>query len=60
MDMSAMVSHVHRRFFAAQAVFSGNLHLNVIANAYAPEIEAALEPFVYELVGAFHSTKIQG
>lgn len=29
----------------------GNLHLNVVANAYTPEIEAALEPFVYELVG---------
>jgi hypothetical protein len=26
--------------------------LNVIADAYKPEIEAALEPFVYELVGA--------
>jgi hypothetical protein len=32
-------------------VFPGNLHLNVIANAYTPEIEAALEPFIYELVG---------
>ncbi len=29
----------------------GNLHLNVVAAAYTPEIEAALEPFVYELVG---------
>ena len=29
----------------------GNLHLNVIAEAYTPEIQAALEPFVYELVG---------
>lgn len=31
----------------------GNLHLNVIADSYTPEIEAALEPFVYELVGGF-------
>lgn len=30
---------------------TGNLHLNVIADAYTPEIEAALEPFIYELVG---------
>ena len=30
---------------------AGNLHLNVIADAYTQEIEAALEPFIYELVG---------
>ncbi|KAF9512603.1 hypothetical protein BS47DRAFT_1372766 [Hydnum rufescens UP504] len=29
----------------------GNLHLNIIAEAYAPVIDAALEPFVYELIG---------
>lgn len=29
----------------------GNLHLNVAAAAYTPEVESALEPFVYELVG---------
>jgi len=28
----------------------GNLHINIIAGAFAPKIEAALEPFVYELV----------
>lgn len=32
----------------------GNLHLNVIAAAYTPEIQAALEPFVYELVGMYY------
>lgn len=31
----------------------GNLHLNVVAAEYTPEIEAALEPFVYELVGEY-------
>ena len=31
----------------------GNLHLNIVAAAYTPEIEAALEPFVYELVGKY-------
>ncbi|CAE6526506.1 unnamed protein product [Rhizoctonia solani] len=31
-------------------VGDGNLHINVVANAYTPEIEAALEPFVFELV----------
>jgi (R)-2-hydroxyglutarate---pyruvate transhydrogenase len=30
---------------------AGNLHLNIVAAAYTPEIEAALEPFIYELVG---------
>ena len=29
----------------------GNLHINIAAAAYTPEIESALEPFVYELVG---------
>jgi FAD/FMN-containing dehydrogenase len=36
----------------------GNLHLNVIADAYTPEIQAALEPFVYELVGMLSSTAL--
>lgn len=31
--------------------FAGNLHLNIVAASYSPEIQAALEPFVYELVG---------
>jgi hypothetical protein len=30
---------------------AGNMHLNVAAAAYTSEIESALEPFVYELVG---------
>ena len=29
----------------------GNLHINIAAAAYTPEISAALEPFVFELVG---------
>lgn len=32
---------------------TGNLHLNVVAEKYSPEVEAALEPFVYELVGEY-------
>ncbi|KAI0304716.1 FAD-binding domain-containing protein [Russula brevipes] len=34
-------------------VGDGNLHLNIVAAAYAPEIESALEPFVYELVASY-------
>lgn len=30
---------------------SGNLHLNIVADAYLPEIQEALEPYVYEVVG---------
>jgi hypothetical protein len=30
---------------------AGNLHLNIAAAAYTQEVESALEPFVYELVG---------
>lgn len=34
-------------------VGDGNLHLNVIAkHGYSPEIEAALEPFIYELIAS--------
>lgn len=40
--------------FALAALLAGNLHLNAIAKqGYRPELEAALEPFIYELVGAF-------
>jgi len=34
-------------------VGDGNLHLNIAAAAYTPEIESALEPFVYELVASY-------
>ncbi|KAG2023309.1 D-lactate dehydrogenase cytochrome oxidoreductase [Coprinopsis cinerea AmutBmut pab1-1] len=31
-------------------VGDGNLHLNVVAHSFQPEIEAALEPYIYEVV----------
>ncbi|KAI9462393.1 FAD-binding domain-containing protein [Lactarius psammicola] len=34
-------------------VGDGNLHLNIVAAAYTQEVEAALEPFVYELVSSY-------
>jgi len=37
-------------------VGDGNLHLNVIADAYTPEIQDALEPFVYELVASYNGS----
>jgi len=33
-------------------VGDGNLHLNVVANAYSPEIADALEPYIYEVVAS--------
>ncbi|KAF7969224.1 hypothetical protein HWV62_27935 [Athelia sp. TMB] len=33
-------------------VGDGNLHLNIVAKAYTPEITAAIEPFIYELVAS--------
>ena len=30
---------------------TGNIHINVVAEAYDPKIEAVLEPYIYELVG---------
>jgi FAD/FMN-containing dehydrogenase len=29
----------------------GNLHLNIVSDVYSPEVQDALEPFIYELVG---------
>ncbi|KLO20579.1 FAD-binding domain-containing protein [Schizopora paradoxa] len=31
----------------------GNLHLNIVADRFTPEIQAALEPFIYELVASY-------
>jgi len=51
MGISGMVSHYLRWFAPLLMFMAGNLHLNVIAEVYSKEIEEALEPFVYELVG---------
>lgn len=51
MDMLEMVSILLTQITDITHDRIGNLHLNVIADSYAPEIQAALEPFVYELVG---------
>lgn len=40
----------HRLTFA-----SGNLHLNIVADAFLPEIQDALEPYIYEVVRTLHS-----
>jgi len=37
---------------------AGNLHLNIVAASYSPEIQAALEPFVYELVGKYEKLRL--
>lgn len=37
---------------------TGNLHLNVIADAYTPEIQDALEPFIYEVVGGYFASRV--
>jgi hypothetical protein len=29
----------------------GNLHLNIVADSYTAEIQDALEPYIYEVVG---------
>lgn len=52
--MSAMVSSYVSLHFHVNRLYSlaGNLHINIAAAAYTPEIESALEPFIYELVGA--------
>jgi len=37
-------------------VGDGNLHLNVVADAYLPEIEDALEPYIYEVVASLRGS----
>jgi len=65
--MSAMVSSYVSLHFHVDRLYplAGNLHLNIVAAAYTPEIESALEPFIYELVGeslepaiVFHAHKL--
>jgi len=34
----------------------GNIHLNVIADSYAPEVQSALEPYVYRWVSKRHGS----
>ena len=55
MGTSGMVSRYLRNLTLWLMHMTGNLHLNVIAEVYSKEIEEALEPFVYELVGTFHA-----
>lgn len=37
-------------------VTPGNLHLNIVADSYTPEIQEALEPYIYEVVGKYLNT----
>ncbi|KAL5495489.1 DLD2 [Sanghuangporus weigelae] len=37
-------------------VGDGNLHLNIVADHYLPEIQDALEPFVYEVVASYQGS----
>ena len=48
--------HRLRRVLAADFFVQGNIHINIAAAAYTPEITAALEPFVFELVGVYSGT----
>ena len=52
MAISATVGQRHSYSTAYNlVVLEGNLHLNVVAQAYSQEIQDALEPFIYEVVG---------
>ncbi|PWN26471.1 putative DLD2-D-lactate dehydrogenase [Jaminaea rosea] len=61
--MNELVEHLRQRFNDAGVlgqdkqikdvvgyghIGDGNLHINIVAEAYAPEIEALIEPYVYE------------
>lgn len=50
-DMLEMVNIYPLQNKPVSYITTGNLHLNVIADAYTPEIQAALEPYIYEVVG---------
>ena len=53
MDMWAMASLSLSDELQHPYRVSGNLHLNVVADSYTPEIEDALEPYIYEVVGQY-------
>ena len=36
-------------------VATGNLHLNIVADAFLPEIQDAIEPYIYEVVRTLHT-----
>jgi FAD/FMN-containing dehydrogenase len=42
---------------AAIEFVTGNLHLNIVADSYTPEIQEALEPYIYEVVGQYLITE---
>lgn len=52
MDTSAMVllSETLHTSIYVDRYFTGNLHLNIVADAFLPEIQDALEPYIYEVV----------
>lgn len=61
MDMSGMVRKTHAFSFSpVYSKFPGNLHLNVVADAYLPEIQTALEPYIYEVVGKYLNLLLNG
>jgi hypothetical protein len=33
----------------------GNLHINIVADKYKEEYEQVIEPYIYEIVGAYRS-----
>ncbi|KAJ3567364.1 hypothetical protein NP233_g6408 [Leucocoprinus birnbaumii] len=37
-------------------VGDGNLHLNIVADSYLPEIQDALEPYIYEVVSSYRGS----
>ncbi|KAF9458212.1 hypothetical protein BDZ94DRAFT_1292129 [Collybia nuda] len=37
-------------------VGDGNLHLNIVADSYTPEIQTALEPFIFEIVASYRGS----
>ena len=51
MVMLATVSHFEYFHELFNHSSLGNLHLNIVADAYLPEIQEALEPYIYEVVG---------
>ena len=58
MVMLAMVSHFLSNSRNASIILvSGNLHLNIVADAYLHEIQEALEPYIYEVVGMSSSAR---
>lgn len=53
--MLGPLSHLARPILTLARPSAGNLHINIVAKEYNERTESAIEPWIYEAVGASSS-----